>query len=154
MNVFIGADHGGFSLKQEIKAWLVSDSRFKITDCGATENDPQDDYPVYALAVARQVAADPTSLGILTCRSGGGMAVVANKIKKIRAVEVFDVKSATHARIHDHANIMTLGADWWNFSQVRPWIEAFLTTPVEVNERRLRRLQEISQIENNFNSSN
>ncbi len=144
--IYLGADHGGFELKEALTKWLIEEG-YLVKDMGATTFDPQDDYPQYAVAVAKAVSQHTDSFGILLCRSGGGMTVAANKIDGIRAVELFDEKSAKHAREHNHANVITIGADWQNFSNAKNIISKFFNTLPSQDERHLRRIQQISQLE-------
>jgi len=144
--IYLGADHGGFELKELLKKWLISES-FEVKDMGAKHLDPQDDYPQYAAAVAKAVAKQENACGILLCRSGGGMTIAANKISGIRAVELFDEKSAKHAREHNHANVITIGADWQDLSSAKNIITEFFNTAPSQDERHLRRIQQISQLE-------
>lgn len=146
MTIFLGADHGGYKLKETIKNWLIKQN-YSMVDVGASALDPKDDYPLYATKVARQVAADKQAVGILFCRSGAGMAIAANKIKGIRAVEVFDATSAKHAKEHNNANIISISADWIKTDQVKSIIEAFLTTKFMQEDRHVRRIKQIHALE-------
>lgn len=141
--VYLGADHGGYQLKEKIKIWLQRQN-IQFEDCGATTLDPDDDYPDFAVAVARKVAQDPESKGILLCRSGAGMVIAANKVSSIRAVEVFDERSARHAREHNDANVASLSADWLDESTVFATLSTFLSTPFPNEERHVRRIKKIS----------
>lgn len=144
--IYVGADHGGFQLKEELKQWLNQFAQ-EIIDCGAFDLNPKDDYPLFAAEVAKKVASENNSVGILLCRSGGGMTIVANKINGIRAVEVFDESSAGHAREHNHANVITLGGDYLSLDQAKKALESFFTTTPSTDERHLRRIKQIHQLE-------
>ncbi len=150
MKIFLGADHGGFQSKEALKSWL-QDCEHEVVDCGAYELDPTDDYPIMAETVSRAVSADEqesqSSVGILICRSGGGMVIAANKIAGIRAVEVFDESSARHAKEHNNANVISLAADWHDLDQLKKITQAFLETRFTQEERHQRRLQQISNLE-------
>ena len=148
MRVFIGADHGGFELKQVTKSWLMSEG-YEVTDCGADHYDPLDDYPDFAFPVADGVSADTEdhARGILFCRSSGGVVIAANKVKGIRAVSVMDVLSAQHARQHNNANVIGISGDWVEKNQVEKIITAFLETPFLHDERHERRLEKIAERE-------
>jgi RpiB/LacA/LacB family sugar-phosphate isomerase len=136
--VFLGADHGGLVLKDKAKQW-ITDLGMEVQDLGATELVPGDDYPDYAKAVTAQVLENPLNRGILFCKSGGGMTIVANKVHGIRAVNVFDEASARQAREHLDANVMALGANWVSEEDARKAIETFLTTMFDENEERHKR---------------
>ncbi len=147
MKIILGADHGGFQVKQQIYKWL-KEQGYKVVDAGAHQLDPQDDYPLFAFEVAKKVSADKDAMGILFCRSGAGMAIVANKLRKIRAVEVFNPLSAEHAREHNNANIITLSADWLDLDEIKKIVEKFLVTRFTAEERHQRRIDQITDIEN------
>ena len=146
MTIYLGADHGGFELKQLIKEWLKAQDS-DVIDCGALEFDGNDDYPDYAFTVAEKVVETKDSIGILFCRSGGGMTIAANKIKGIRAVDIFDLTSAIHAKSHNNANIISLGANWMDPGETKLIIENFLKTPFQAEERHQRRLKKIAEKE-------
>lgn len=140
--IFLGADHGGFALKEHIKQFLGK----KIEDCGAFALDPDDDYPIYARAVAVHVLQDvENNSGILVCRSGGGMAIAANRFTGIRAVECRTPEEARWARNDDHANVITLSAQRVDPDQVETIIKMFSETPYGKDERYNRRVQEIEK---------
>lgn len=146
--VYIGADHGGFLLKEEIKKWL-GEENIAVEDLGANSLDPGDDYPDYADAVAKRVASDPeTHKGIVLCRSGAGVAIVANKTNNIRAVQVGDEEGARRARTDDNANIIALAGDWTTPEQAKQLISVFLKTPFVAQEKYQRRINKIHAIEN------
>ena len=111
MKIFIGADHRGFSLKEEIKSYLLSKGH-NVVDVGAFELNLDDDCTEFALLVANEVAKDINeNRGILICGSGMGMDVVANKVKGIRATVAYSKSSAQHARSNDNISIISLAGD-------------------------------------------
>lgn len=148
--IVLGSDHGGFKLKKKVKWWLGKGG-YKVIDVGSFKHQADDDYPLFALLVASQVVnlerQRKNVLGILICRSGGGMAVAANKVKGARAVDAFSVKSAKHARQHNHANILTLGQDFLTASEIREVINVWLKTKPSTHSRHARRLQQIKRAE-------
>ena len=140
MPIYLGADHGGFALKEKIKPWL-SLWGYAYEDVGAVTLVAGDDYPVYASAVARRVAQNPQgNKGILICRSGGGMAIAANRHHNIRAVDCATIEAATYARGRNDANILTLPAEWITDALVEQIVRTFLETPFLRNERDVRRI--------------
>lgn len=151
MKIYLGCDHGGFELKEAFKKYLLEEyPTINLEDCGALAFDPADDYPNFALTVAEKVNSDfGEALGILLCRSGSGMVIMANKVKGIRAVELYDEKIATHAKSHNHANIIAFSGDYLDFSKMIKLFEIFLTTPQDENERHLRRISQITNYEEN-----
>lgn len=143
MHVYIGADHRGFALKEKLKTWL-SGQGFDVTDCGNTILDETDDYPDIAFAVADGVAAEPGSLGVILCGSGGGVTFAANKVRGIRAGQGINPEDVAHNRDHNDMNILTLGSDFVTEEEARTMIRAFLTTPYGKADRFVRRLAKIS----------
>ena len=106
--IFISSDHAGFKLKEIIKDYLKN-KKVKIEDLGP-KNDSSVDYPDYAHKVAKKVTLKKSNVGILVCGSGTGMNIAANKHKKIRAAQCFNLKSTKLSRLHNDANIITLGS--------------------------------------------
>lgn len=152
MKVYVGADHGGFVMKEKIREWLTTEG-YEVEDCGAFQLDPTDDYPEYAFVVAEKVASSPDAVGILVCRSGGGMSIAANKVHGIRAVDVFDLTSAIHAKTHNNANIISIGADWMEPEETKLSVANFLKSVFEGEERHVRRLNKIAEYEGKKMSS-
>lgn len=138
MNIFLGADHGGFLLKESMKNMLKNNG-YNVEDVGALDQNPDDDYPLFAFAVAKKVVKGQ-GFGILFCRSGGGMAIAANRIKGIRAVDCKDHECIIHARNDNDANILTLPADWIDEVQAKELILAFLQTRASTEPRHIRRI--------------
>lgn len=146
MTIFLGADHGGFSIKEDVKEWLL-DKGYLIGDLGAATLVPNDDYTTYGIAVAEAVSADPkTHRGILFCRSGEGMAIVANRFSDIRASIVFTPKEARETREDNDANILSIPADYLSRSEIRAIITTWLNTPFSGKARHKRRIRVLSQL--------
>lgn len=150
--VVIGSDHGGFEQKRMIKDWLMSEG-YTVEDVGAHDLDPADDYPKFAFGVAKRVVdyqnqvTQPDSIGIIICRSAGGVTIAANKIDGARAVSIFDEKSAVHAKEHNNANIITISGDWTSAQRAIEIIQVFLTAIYRKDTRHERRLAQIQFIE-------
>jgi ribose 5-phosphate isomerase B len=106
--IAIGADHGGFPLKERI-AFKLREGGWVVTDCGTNSHDAVD-YPDFAHDVARRVANGECRWGIIIDGAGIGSAMVANKVPGVRAALCYDLSSARNSREHNHANILTLGA--------------------------------------------
>ena len=106
----IASDHGGFKLKKEIERYF-DENDIEYKDYG-TYTEERTDYPIYAEKVAKAIKNKECNLGILICRSGYGMAIVANKFKGIRAASVVDEESAKYAKSDDNVNVLTLGGDY------------------------------------------
>jgi len=152
MKIYLGADHGGYELKEKIKGWMrewgqVNYETYEYEDLGAYELNPGDDYPDFAFAVAKAVAKDSESFGILSCRSGAGVVMAANKVKGIRAGSAHNIESAQHLKAHNNANILAVSGDWLNDEQAKEIIKVFLDTKFEAG-RHQRRLAKIAQYEN------
>ena len=153
--IYLGSDHGGYELKEKIKHFFDK-SDYEYIDLGDKTFDKNDDYPDYAYSVAEKVGKedDPSkkwaerAKGILFCRSSGGMIIAANKVKNIRAVSVFDVKSAKHSREHNDANIIALAADWIKEKEAEKILKIWLKTEFSNEERHKRRLDKIKNYEN------
>lgn len=147
MKVYLGADHGGYELKEEIKKYL-SEHSIETEDLGALSLDPTDDYTDFIIPVAKNVASTPDSLGIVIGRSGNGEAIAANKIKGIRAAVCLNEKMAEKTKEHNNANILSLGADYVTFEDAKKIVQVFLDTPFSEDERHIRRLKKIEELEN------
>lgn len=145
--IYLGADHGGFELKRKLAEWLTA-HHYTWIDLGAQFLDHDDDYPIFAKAVAQAVGkGTPEDSGMLVCRSGGGMTIAANKFPNIRAVNCIDETMAAHARDHNDANILVLSGDFISEEKIYRVVETFLTTPFSQHKRHVRRLSQIAQFE-------
>ena len=138
--VCIASDHAGFDLKEIIKNHLI-DKDVSIYDIGPY-NDQSVDYPDYAKKLANRIKFKKSDVGILVCGSGTGMAISANKIKKIRAAVCYNIKSTRLSRQHNNANIIALGARLTNKKLSLKLVEIFLKTKFE-GGRHLRRIKKI-----------
>ena len=143
MKVALGADHGGFALKGQVNEFLKNEG-YQTLDFG-TESAEACDYPGYAFRVAKAVSDKRADLGILICKSGNGMAMVANKLPTVRAAICFDRRVAALSRQHNDANILVLGSEHL-FDEpehiVRSWLEAKFE-----GGRHKRRVDQIASIE-------
>ena len=146
MIIYLGADHGGFKLKENVKE-ILKQQNFEIVDVGAEELVEEDDYPQYAWAVACKVAQSEQNRGILFCRSGAGMVIVANKKKGIRAVDVRTSEEARLAREKNDANVISIAGDFVKSSQIEDIVKVFLQTPFANGSRHQRRVEQKETIE-------
>ncbi len=144
--IYLGADHRGFELKERLLKRLLDDG-YKVTDLGNDHLDPQDDYVDFASSVAEAVVGDIGNRGIILCGSGAGVDMVANKIKGIRSALVFDVPRAIQAREHEDANVISLAADTLDDQHLYEIVKAFLKTEFNGEERHIRRLNEMKEVE-------
>jgi len=140
----IGADHGGFELKEQLKA-LLDELGVAYSDLGVHENT-RVDYPDYAFAVATQVAEGTAERGILVCGTGIGMSIAANKVPGIRATLVHDEYTARMSRAHNDSNVLCLGGRVLGIEIARAAVQAWLETPFE-GSRHQQRLQKIADAE-------
>lgn len=145
--IYIGADHRGYELKEKIKSWLL-EWHFEYEDEGALSLNQDDDYPDFAEAVARKVAASPGNKGILLCGSDIGVTVAANKIKGIRAGGATIPDQIRAAVYDDDINILTLGADYLDEKKTQEIVKIFLETEFSKGERFIRRIGKIKKLEN------
>lgn len=146
MKVYLATDHGGYELKEILKEWLKKDS-FEVEDMGANSLDPEDDYPDFIVPLARKVAQESDSLGIISGRSGNGEAMAANKIKGVRAAVCLNEEMARKSKQHNNANILSLGADYMSVDEAKNIVRVFLETPFSNEERHIRRINKIKKVE-------
>ena len=141
--IAIGSDHGGYKLKEEIKKYL-EEKEIEYTDCG-TFDEESVDYPEIAQAVSSEVQDGHAEKGIIICRSGIGMSIVANKFKGIRAAKCNDEEEAKFSRMHNNSNILALGADYMDTNKAVRIVRTWLATEFEGgrHEERGKMIQEI-----------
>ena len=138
--ISLASDHAGYLLKEVIKKKLIK-NKIKVFDLGPyTKNSV--DYPDYAKKVARSVSTKKTNLGILVCGSGTGMAMSANKFRKIRAAVCYNSVSTRLSRTHNNANILALGSRLTKKKEAIKLVNIFLSTKFE-GGRHLRRTKKI-----------
>lgn len=148
MNIAIGADHGGFHLKEELKS-LLKRQGHTVLDVGAF-NDRPSDYPDFALAVAEKIMQKKAVRGILVCGSGVGACVAANKFPGIRASVSHDTFSAHQGVEDDSMNVLCLGARIIGPRLAEEVVTAFIKARFSKAERHRKRLQKIKDIEDAF----
>ena len=138
--ISLASDHAGFTLKEIIKKKLIK-NKVKVLDFGPFNKDKVD-YPDYAKKVARNISSKKTNMGILVCGSGTGMAMSANKLRKIRAAVCYNSVSTRLSRTHNNANILALGSRLTNKREALKIVNIFLSTKFE-GGRHLRRIKKI-----------
>ena len=143
VKIAIGADHGGFKLKEKLITFLESEG-FTVADMG-THTAESCDYPVYAAKVARAVAAGQFKRGILICKSGIGMSMAANKIAGVRAALCDDVGTARLSREHNDANVLCLAARKTPFKPAKKIIRTWLKTDF-AGGRHSRRVKQMEKL--------
>ena len=139
-SVIIASDHAGFKLKEEIKKFLIK-KRKKVLDLG-TKSTSSVDYPDFAHRLSKKMKKPGNQFGILICGSGTGMSMVANKHKNIRAALCYDNKSTKLSRLHNNANVMTIGARLIKKNVALKCVSTFLCTDFD-GGRHLRRIKKI-----------
>ena len=138
--VVLASDHAGFNLKEEIKKFLVKKKR-EVLDLG-TKNSQSVDYPDYAHLLSRKMRNGKNQFGILICGSGTGMSMAANKHKNIRAALCYDAKSTKLSRLHNNANVMTIGSRLIKKKVALKCVDTFLNTNFD-GGRHARRVKKI-----------
>lgn len=146
MRVHLGSDHAGFHLKASLTTRLTELGHTPV-DHGPAEYDPDDDYPPFVMAAAAAAVADPGSLGIVIGGSGNGEAIAANKVPGVRAALVWNPETARLARLHNDANVVSVGAREHSVPDAISFVEIFLATPFSAEQRHVRRIGLLSAYE-------
>ena len=151
MKVYLGADHRGFKLAEELFVWFA-ENNIAVVNAGPSEYNPHDDYVDYAAEVAKRVSqvvgyGHEDTRGIVICGSGVGVDIAANKIKGVRCGLGFSVEQVLSARKDDDINILALAADFIDEKQAKEIVKVFLETPFSGEERHKRRIEKIKKLE-------
>lgn len=146
MRIHLGADHAGFPLKEQVRALLTAQGH-DVVDVGTHAEDSVD-YPDFAAEVGRAVAGGMADLGVLVCGSGLGMAIAANKVQGVRAIQASDPEMARMARLHNDANVIALPGRYITVEQADAVLAAFLGTAFE-GGRHQRRIDKIDALDSN-----
>jgi len=144
MKVAIGSDHAGFEVKEQIKG-ILSELGIEALDFGTNSTDSVD-YPEFGARVGKAVASGEAEQGIVICGSGTGIAIAANKVKGVRAVQAWSEEVARLAREHNDANVIAIGARVLNSEQIEKIIRAWFAASYE-GERHQRRVDKLAEIE-------
>jgi ribose 5-phosphate isomerase B len=144
MKIAIGSDHGGYELKNEIVKFLKS-KKYDVRDFG-THSKESCDYPLIGFEVAAAIGKGRADRGILICRSGVGMAIVANKVRGVRAAACYDKNMAKSCREHNDCNVLVLAADYTDLKKAKEFVGIWLKTEHE-GERHARRVEQIKKME-------
>ena len=138
--IFISSDHAGYNLKEKIKKKFSK--KYKFQDLGTYNSEKSVNYPDYAHKLSKKVSLSTKNMGILVCGSGMGMSMAANRHKKIRAAVCYSVKNTKLSRLHNNANIITLGSRLTKKNTAFKCIEAFLNTKFEGgrHEKRIKKI--------------
>ena len=138
--LFISSDHAGYNLKEQIKKKF--NKKFSFIDLGTHNSKTSVNYPDYAHKLCKKVANNSKNMGILVCGSGMGMSMAANRHKKIRAAVCYSPKNTKLSRLHNNANIITLGSRLTKKNTVFKCVEVFLNTKFE-GGRHIKRVKKI-----------
>ena len=162
--IYLATDHTGFKLKEKIKQQLVDDG-YEVEDCGAFENDPNDDYPDFIAAAAKKVSKNPNDFGIVMGGSGQGEAITANKFSDVRCatfytpsvprseVDVTGIKSTDPyeilklTRAHNNSNMLSIGGAFIKEQDLLKVVKLWLDAPFPGHERHVKRIEKIRKIE-------
>lgn len=144
--LYVVADHGGFTLKEKILAWLRQE-KISVVDLGPERVMKNDDYPLAATRLAQAVQRSPQHRGIAICRTGVGMAMVSNKHQGIRAVQAITPAIAVRSRQDENTNVLSLAADYQTWPEVQSIIQQWLGASYRGKARHQRRLRQIKKIE-------
>lgn len=146
MRVYLGADHAGFELKNQIADHLRANGH-EVVDCGAYVYDAADDYPAFCIDAATRTVADPGSLGIVLGGSGNGEQIAANKVPGARCALAWSVETAQLARQHNNAQLIGIGGRMHSIEEALAIVDAFLSTPWSNEERHRRRIEILAEYE-------
>jgi ribose 5-phosphate isomerase B len=146
MRVYLGSDHAGFELKNEIIEHLKKTGHEPI-DCGAYTYDAEDDYPAFCIATALKTVGDNESLGIVIGGSGNGEQIAANKVPGARCALAWSTETAALAREHNKAQLIGIGARMHTVPEALEMVDTFLSTPWSGAERHQRRIDILKKYE-------
>ncbi|MBZ5534441.1 MAG: ribose 5-phosphate isomerase B [Acidobacteriia bacterium] len=147
-SIALGADHGGFAMKEQLKKFLLDELHFTVKDYGTYDSEPVD-YPDYAYLVAQAVAKGECRQGIMIDGAGIGSAMAANKVPGIRAALCYDKATARNSREHNNANVLSLGGKLHSLDQLKDIVTTWLTTKF-AGGRHQKRVDKIMEIEKRF----
>jgi len=146
MRVHLGSDHAGFELKQHLIGWLTTQG-YQAVDHGPESYNALDDYPPFVLSAAAAVVGDPGSLGVVIGGSGNGEQIAANKVRGVRAALAWSDETAQLGRLHNNANVVSVGARMHDEVDATRFVEIFLSTPFSGDERHARRIAMLGDYE-------
>jgi ribose 5-phosphate isomerase B len=146
MRIFLGSDHAGYELKARLLDRL-RELGHEPVDCGPGTYVATDDYPPYVMRAAKSAADEPGSLGIVIGGSGNGEAIAANKVPGVRAALAWNEETATLARQHNDANVVSIGARMHPIDDAVRLVELFVATPFSQDPRHARRIAMLTDYE-------
>jgi ribose 5-phosphate isomerase B len=146
MRVHLGSDHAGLELKTHLSQYL-SEQGYEVVDHGPAEYDAEDDYPPYCIAAAQGVVSDPGSLGVVIGGSGNGEQIAANKVDGVRAALAWSRETAELGRLHNDANVVSIGARMHSVEEATEFVATFLGTDFTREARHIRRIAMLTAYE-------
>lgn len=144
--IYLASDHGGYKLKKYLSQYLKNQLPTEFKDLGPAQYEETDDYPDYAIPLAKEVAKDEDNLGILICGSGNGVCLTANKVKGVRAILGYNIEAAELGRQHNNANVLCLAGRVLTEDHAAAVVKKFLETKF-AGGRHARRLDKVAKIE-------
>ena len=144
MNVILGADHGGFKAKEELKSWLVKNG-YRVVDVGASTILPEDDYSEYAKSAVKMIESKDDRV-ILFCRNGFGMVIAANRFVGVRCGLAFSEGAVAKGRIDDDINCLSIPADYFDGLSVIKMVEVFLSHEFAREDKYIRRVMKLDSL--------
>lgn len=147
MKIAIGSDHGGYELKSGLVKFLKNEG-YDVFDLG-THSKESCDYPLIGFEVAKAVSQARVDRGVLICKTGVGMVIIANKVHGVRAAACYDVSMARSAREHNDTNVLVLAANYTKIAIAKKILSVWLTAP-SAEDRHARRVKQIKDIESNL----
>ena len=151
MKIAIGSDHGGYELKNKIIEYLKKE-KYNVDDMGAHSKESCD-YPLIGFDVAKAVGDGRADRGILICKTGVGMAIIANKVYGVRAAACYDKEMAKSAREHNNCNVIVFAASYSDFKQAQGMLKVWLAAE-PLGDRHERRVRQIKEIESKLKGNN
>lgn len=147
MKIFLGSDHAGWHLKNELHTYLA-ERGYDVEDIGNKDLDPDDDYPQFAYIAATKVIGsdDEDPRAVLVCGGGQGMAIAANRIRGIRAAVIWDTEEAKRTRIDNDTNVLSLPGRILADDEANEIVETWLNTPFSKAARHQRRIDELEEL--------
>jgi ribose 5-phosphate isomerase B len=145
MKIVLGADHGGWQMKEDVKEWL-GEKGYEVKDVGAKEKVQDDDYIDFAVLAVKELQEADKTKGFLFCRNGFGMVIAANRFGGVRCGLGFDAKAVEKGRMDDDINCLAFPADYVELESVKEMIEIFLETELNEDEKYKGRLSKLNLI--------
>ncbi len=144
--LYIASDHAGYHLKKRLLRFFENEQKTEVADLGPAEYKEDDDYPDYAIPLAKKVAADPKALGILICQNGVGVCMVANKVAGVRAGLGYNIMAAETMKTDDNTNVLCLAAKLGSEDHAIAVVKHWLAASFSNEERHKRRLKKVESL--------